>query len=107
MGADFRPPGAATDSPDNRDYLVANYLAKTVKSETGHAWLINFARLGADKAALISDYDGWRSHVAKSQHETFRWMLEEFRVNVFAQELGTAQPVSVKRLDKAWAQLGT
>lgn len=45
--------GAATDSPDNRDYLVANYLAKTVKSETGHAWLINFARLGADKAARI------------------------------------------------------
>ena len=45
--------GAATDSPDNRDYLVANYLAKTVKSETGHAWLINFARLGADKAARV------------------------------------------------------
>lgn len=45
--------GAATDSPDNRDYLVANYLAKAVKSETGHAWLINFARLGADKAARI------------------------------------------------------
>ncbi len=44
---------AATDSPDNRDYLVANYLAKTVKSETGHAWLINFARLGADKAARV------------------------------------------------------
>lgn len=45
--------GAATDSPDNRDYLVANYLAKTVKSKTGHAWLINFARLGADKAARV------------------------------------------------------
>ena len=56
----------------------------------------------ADKAALISDYDDWRSHVPKSQHETFRWMLEEFRVNVFAQELGTAQPVSVKRLEAMW-----
>lgn len=49
----FERSGAATDSPDNRDYLVANYLAKSVKSETGHAWLINFARLGADKAARI------------------------------------------------------
>jgi len=49
----FERSGAATDSPDNRDYLVANYLAKTVKSETGHAWLINFARLGADNAARI------------------------------------------------------
>lgn len=45
--------GAATDSPDNRDYLVASYLGKTIKSETGHAWLINFARLGGDKAARV------------------------------------------------------
>lgn len=53
----------------------------------------------ADKALLISDFDGWQSHVPKSQHETFRWMMEEYRVQVFAQELGTAQPVSVKRLE--------
>ncbi len=33
---------------------------------------------------------------------TFRWMLEEFRVSVFAQELGTGQPVSEKRLDEQW-----
>ncbi|MDZ7842526.1 MAG: ATP-dependent RNA helicase HrpA [Gammaproteobacteria bacterium] len=32
----------------------------------------------------------------------FRWMLEEFRVSVFAQELGTGQPVSEKRLDAQW-----
>lgn len=56
----------------------------------------------ADKAAILSDYDGWESHVARSQHETFRWMLEEFRVSIFAQELGTAQPVSVKRLEAMW-----
>ena len=35
----------------------------------------------------------------------FRWLLEEFRVSLFAQELRTPQPVSVKRLDKAWTQL--
>ena len=35
----------------------------------------------------------------------FRWLLEELRVSFFAQELRTPQPVSVKRLDKAWAQL--
>ena len=35
----------------------------------------------------------------------FRWLLEELRVSLFAQELRTPQPVSVKRLDKAWAQL--
>jgi len=35
----------------------------------------------------------------------FRWLLEELRVSFFAQELRTPQPVSIKRLDKAWAQL--
>ncbi|MFC5500210.1 ATP-dependent RNA helicase HrpA [Caenimonas terrae] len=37
----------------------------------------------------------------------FRWLLEELRVSFFAQELRTPQPVSVKRLDKVWAQLNS
>lgn len=32
-----------------------------------------------------------------------RWMLEEFRISVFAQRLGTAQPVSLPRIRKALA----
>ncbi|GAO35294.1 ATP-dependent helicase [Sulfuricella sp. T08] len=32
----------------------------------------------------------------------FRWMMEELRVSMFAQELKTPYPVSVKRLQKAW-----
>jgi ATP-dependent helicase HrpA len=35
----------------------------------------------------------------------YRWLLEELRVSLFAQELRTPQPVSVKRLDKVWAQI--
>jgi ATP-dependent helicase HrpA len=35
----------------------------------------------------------------------FRWLLEELRVSFFAQELRTPQPVSLKRLDKAWLQI--
>ncbi|NBD21850.1 ATP-dependent RNA helicase HrpA [Aquabacterium fontiphilum] len=38
--------------------------------------------------------------------DEFRWLLEELRVSLFAQELRTPQPVSLKRLEKAWAQLG-
>ncbi len=34
--------------------------------------------------------------------QTFRWMLEEFRVSLFAQELGTKRPVSEKRLEQQW-----
>jgi ATP-dependent helicase HrpA len=37
--------------------------------------------------------------------DEFRWLLEELRVSLFAQELRTPQPVSAKRLQKAWAQL--
>ncbi len=35
----------------------------------------------------------------------YRWLLEELRVSLFAQELRTPQPVSVKRLDKVWSQM--
>ncbi|MEO5735238.1 MAG: ATP-dependent RNA helicase HrpA [Rubrivivax sp.] len=41
-------------------------------------------------------------HARLDEH---RWLLEELRVSLFAQELRTPQPVSVKRLDKAWAQI--
>jgi ATP-dependent helicase HrpA len=37
--------------------------------------------------------------------DEYRWLLEELRISLFAQELRTPQPVSPKRLDKAWAQL--
>jgi ATP-dependent helicase HrpA len=42
---------------------------------------------------------------ADARLDDYRWLLEELRVSLFAQELRTPQPVSVKRLDKAWQQL--
>jgi ATP-dependent helicase HrpA len=38
--------------------------------------------------------------------EEIRWMLEELRVSFFAQEVRTAYPVSVKRIEKRWKELG-
>ena len=35
----------------------------------------------------------------------FHWMIEEYRVSVFAQELKTAMPVSSKRLKTQWARV--
>ena len=32
----------------------------------------------------------------------YRWMLEEYRVSLFAQQLGTQLPVSAKRLRQQW-----
>ena len=49
--------------------------------------------------------DHRRRGVYDAELETFRWMLEEFRVSLFAQELGTIIPVSVKRLEKQWSRV--
>ena len=35
----------------------------------------------------------------------YRWMLEEFRVSLFAQGLKTKMPVSEKRLEKQWQEV--
>ena len=35
----------------------------------------------------------------------YRWMLEELRVSLFAQELRTPMPVSAKRLQKVWESM--
>ena len=61
------------------------------------------------RAAVIEPYERVLAEWARSpaadaatlraRHE-FHWMVEEFRVSVHAQELGTAFPVSAKRLDK-------
>lgn len=42
---------------------------------------------------------------ADARLDEYRWLIEELRISLFAQELRTPQPVSVKRLDKAWEQM--
>jgi len=46
-----------------------------------------------------------RKGVIDPRLEEFRWLLEELRVSLFAQELRTPMPVSTKRLSKAWESL--
>ena len=36
----------------------------------------------------------------------YRWMIEELRVSLFAQELRTPNPVSLKRVTKVWEEFG-
>ncbi len=43
-----------------------------------------------------------RRGVEDPRLDEFRWLLEELRVSLFAQELRTPMPVSVKRLQKIW-----
>ncbi|WP_420805702.1 ATP-dependent RNA helicase HrpA [Leptothrix cholodnii] len=48
-----------------------------------------------------------RKGAADARLDEYRWLLEELRVSLFAQELRTPQPVSAKRLDKVWSQLSS
>jgi ATP-dependent helicase HrpA len=48
-----------------------------------------------------------RTAVFDPELEQYRWMLEEYRVSLFAQELGTSVPVSAKRLDRQWAKINS
>ena len=43
--------------------------------------------------------------VEDARMEDFRWMLEELRIALFAQELRTPVPMSVKRLQKVWESM--
>ncbi|MGE4532668.1 ATP-dependent RNA helicase HrpA [Halomonas sp.] len=46
-----------------------------------------------------------RGGVVPPELDEFRWWIEELRVSLFAQQLGTAFPVSAKRLEKRWAEI--
>ncbi|MGZ8225223.1 MAG: ATP-dependent RNA helicase HrpA [Methylococcaceae bacterium] len=41
---------------------------------------------------------------AAPEQDIYRWMLEEFRVSLYAQQLKTAYPISAKRMEKAWEE---
>ena len=61
----------------------------------------------AEKARPLIEYIQKYSMMKASIRDKrrIRWLLEEFKVQVFAQELGTAERVSAKILDAAFAEL--
>ena len=66
------------------------------------------ARLSADLQPLVQNYQraiAQRGGVADARLGEYRWLLEELRVSLFAQELRTPMPVSVKRLYKVWESM--
>jgi len=65
------------------------------------------AQLMAEYGPLWTNYERRAIQLAKlgtldPQVEQFRWLLEELRVGLYAQELRTPVPVSTKRLQKQW-----
>ena len=110
---------------------IAQLMEPQSFSKTPWDWLRQYpryfrailARLENLPTALPRDFERfqdfqprWQLYLEQArQHEgqslfdpellRLRWMLEEYRVSLFAQKLGTAIPVSPKRLEQQWAKL--
>lgn len=41
-------------------------------------------------------------NMVSTELEKYRWLLEEYRVSLFAQSMGTREPISDKRLKRFW-----
>jgi ATP-dependent helicase HrpA len=66
------------------------------------------ARQFAELQPLLTQYQraqSSRGGVPDARLSEFRWLVEELRVSLFAQELRTPMPVSVKRLHKVWESM--
>jgi ATP-dependent helicase HrpA len=123
-----RLPFAQTAVADCREQL-ARLTAAGFLTATPWEWLQQFPRYfqgitlrlkklmaggqQRDQRAMTDIEPRWRKlrarlDIAKQsgrhepQLETCRWMLEELRVSLFAQELRTAIPISPQRWDKQW-----
>jgi Domain of unknown function (DUF3418). len=64
---------------------------------------VTVARVQTEYDALVSGLP--LSRRAGADVQDLRWMIEELRVSLFAQTLGTPRPVSEKRIYKAMDQL--
>jgi ATP-dependent helicase HrpA len=90
--------------------MPADFLARTPHTRLAHLHrYLRAIQIRAERASLnaakdtekamqLAPFRDWERRVPAEVREPFRWLLEEFRVSLFAQELGTAQPVSAQRL---------
>ena len=62
----------------------------------------------AEFDSLWQPYNDLLKRINPDEHPDIRefgWLLEEWRVSLFAQPLGTREPVSLKRLNKRWLEI--
>jgi ATP-dependent helicase HrpA len=102
--------------------IFPGFLSRTGAARLAH--LPRYLRAAADRASTLTDNPG-RDRQRMTEFERAaaayaeaggviplppaappalvraRWMLEEYRVSLFAQPLGTAEPVSLQRIQKA------
>ncbi|WP_297527511.1 ATP-dependent RNA helicase HrpA [Thiohalobacter sp.] len=117
---------AVSDIRDQLQWLVQPRLARDLPVEIIESlprWLAaverRLQRLAQDPARDRRDMaavEPWwaraRERLARDPHALedadfarYRWLVEEYRVSLFAQELGTREKVSPQRLERAWRAL--
>ena len=121
------PPAAATDIQSQLQGLVhKRFLTENEYTQLAHfprylkAINVRLEKLRADPARDTKLMAEWQLAATPYLRQAkdrqagkntdpklveFRWMLEELRVSLFAQELRTPMPVSAKRLQKVWESM--
>lgn len=110
--AQLMPKGFLTDAPYRWLLQYPRYLkavARRLEKLANQGRTKDRAR-AAEMNALWAEYAARRAdHEARGIHdpalEGYRWLLEEMRISLFAQELGTAVPISHKRLEAFWKKV--
>ena len=110
---DLVPPGFASSIEPGRLEQLPRYL------ETMTRRLDRLRGPGLERDRVRrEEFEGWKRLLVERQQRldrlgridpatlAFRWSLEEYRVQLFAQELGTGEKVSPAILKQAWRALG-
>ena len=124
-------PGKWTDTRADMDAQMARLFQPCFVRDTPHAWFTQYPRYLKALRHRVERVAGQYPKDQKStellqaleqpllaalkvrplllqvcsEASTFRWLLEEFRVSLFAQNLGTRQAVSQKRLQEQWGSV--
>lgn len=99
---------------DNRlDHLPRYMKAVAIRAERGVLNLGNEQKKSKDLMEFVRHLEGLRTRVTSATSddkrksiEEFAWMIEEYKVSLFAQELKTSIPVSRKRLESKSKEIG-
>jgi len=125
------PPLMQPAARDMRDQM-AHLVYKGFLTQIPHEWLVHVPRylkgiamrlkklmnagLARDSQAMDQVLPFWEDYKRKAEEfrrlgrydstlVQIRWMVEELRISLFAQELKTAVPVSIQRIEKLWEQI--
>jgi ATP-dependent helicase HrpA len=104
--ADLVGPRMLTDTPREWRQHLPRYL-RAAQQRWEKRGQRNEPELAAEARTAAARLDHWRAAQPPGAPwpdgvVEYRWLLEEFRVSLFAQQLKTVRPVSAKRLEQAW-----